>query len=228
MAATSDRPRSSPRSGFDRRTPFRHARRRSRRDREPRSLRQRVAVRSAATAHAAATPTAAPALPTAAPSATTATPTGAALVGPLVAVLEEAFALWHEVAVGPPGAIAADDRFGQRAPSAEGGRDRADRLLRAAQACLGAFGGPAASPLAHQPAAAGENIAAATVIDPGLTARETEVLRLLADGRSDRQIADALYVSLRTVTSHVSSILAKLEVSSRTGAVARALRGGLV
>ncbi|HEX3301977.1 MAG TPA: LuxR C-terminal-related transcriptional regulator [Thermomicrobiales bacterium] len=48
-----------------------------------------------------------------------------------------------------------------------------------------------------------------------LTAREREVLRLLADGRADREIGEVLFISHRTVNAHVASILAKLGVSSR-------------
>ncbi|MGD2048145.1 MAG: LuxR C-terminal-related transcriptional regulator [Chloroflexota bacterium] len=55
-----------------------------------------------------------------------------------------------------------------------------------------------------------------------LTVREAEVLRLLADGASNQAIADELVVSLPTVKTHVSRILAKLEVRSRNQAVARA------
>jgi non-specific serine/threonine protein kinase len=58
----------------------------------------------------------------------------------------------------------------------------------------------------------------------GLTRRERDVLRLLADGRTDKEIADALFISPRTASSHVSAILAKLGVETRTAAVALALR----
>ncbi len=54
-----------------------------------------------------------------------------------------------------------------------------------------------------------------------LTARERDILRLLADGLSDRDIATALTISRRTVESHVSSILRKLEVGNRTEAARR-------
>jgi non-specific serine/threonine protein kinase len=63
--------------------------------------------------------------------------------------------------------------------------------------------------------------------DHGLTRRELEVLRLMATGMGNQEIADALFVSHRTVTSHVSNILGKLGVSSRTAVVAWALRHGL-
>jgi DNA-binding NarL/FixJ family response regulator/tetratricopeptide (TPR) repeat protein len=59
-----------------------------------------------------------------------------------------------------------------------------------------------------------------------LTPRETEVLGLLADGCSNAQIADHLYISIRTAEDHVSSILTKLGVSNRTQAAAHAHRGG--
>lgn len=52
----------------------------------------------------------------------------------------------------------------------------------------------------------------------GLTARQREVLALLAEGLTDAQIADRLFVSTRTVNHHVASILAKLEVTSRAEA----------
>ncbi|MFD8326873.1 helix-turn-helix transcriptional regulator [Streptomyces lydicus] len=60
----------------------------------------------------------------------------------------------------------------------------------------------------------------------GLTPRERDVLRLVAEGRSNRQIADALFISPKTASVHVSNILAKLGVSGRgeAGAVAHRLR----
>ena len=62
----------------------------------------------------------------------------------------------------------------------------------------------------------------------GLTRRERDVLRLLANGRSDREIAEALFVTRRTASKHVSAILAKLGVQSRTEAVAAAHRDLLI
>jgi non-specific serine/threonine protein kinase len=60
-----------------------------------------------------------------------------------------------------------------------------------------------------------------------LTAREHEVLHLLVEGKSDREIAAALFVSRRTAASHVASILRKLGVPSRAAAAAYAVRHGL-
>ncbi|MBA3450303.1 MAG: response regulator transcription factor, partial [Chloroflexia bacterium] len=70
-----------------------------------------------------------------------------------------------------------------------------------------------------------------TMVPPGpriLTRREMEVLRLVATGETDRGIADTLYVSRRTISSHVSNILAKLDVPSRRAAVVTAARIGLL
>ncbi len=52
-------------------------------------------------------------------------------------------------------------------------------------------------------------------------------MRLLAEGLSDREIANTLSISPRTVGGHVSNLLAKLEVDSRTAAAAYAIRHGL-
>jgi DNA-binding CsgD family transcriptional regulator len=61
----------------------------------------------------------------------------------------------------------------------------------------------------------------------GLSARETEVLRLVAAGRTNREIAEELFISPKTASVHVSNILAKLGVSGRVEAAAVAHRVGL-
>nr|WP_190173283.1 helix-turn-helix transcriptional regulator [Streptomyces mirabilis] len=63
---------------------------------------------------------------------------------------------------------------------------------------------------------------------PALTARESDVLRLLARGRTNRQIGEELFITGKTASVHVSNILAKLGASGRTEAVAIAYREGLV
>ena len=62
----------------------------------------------------------------------------------------------------------------------------------------------------------------------GLSARELEVLRLFAAGRSNQQIAGELVISLSTVAKHVTSILTKTESANRTEAAAYAHRHRLV
>jgi DNA-binding CsgD family transcriptional regulator len=62
----------------------------------------------------------------------------------------------------------------------------------------------------------------------GLTEREVEVLRLVAAGKTDRQIAEELIISVRTVTTHVSNILNKTGAVNRTEAATYATRRGLV
>jgi len=61
-----------------------------------------------------------------------------------------------------------------------------------------------------------------------LTEREREVLNLVVQGNSNQQIADALVISLATVKAHISSILSKLQVSSRAEATAYAIKHKLV
>jgi len=61
-----------------------------------------------------------------------------------------------------------------------------------------------------------------------LSPREVEVLRLVADGLSNKEIARQLCISLRTVKYHTTSIYTKLNVGSRTQAIARARELGLL
>jgi DNA-binding CsgD family transcriptional regulator len=61
-----------------------------------------------------------------------------------------------------------------------------------------------------------------------LSARELDVLQLIADGLSNQQIADRLFVSLNTVKTHVSNLFLKMEVARRTQAIEMAKRLGLI
>jgi NarL family two-component system response regulator YdfI len=69
---------------------------------------------------------------------------------------------------------------------------------------------------------------AAEVATTPLTPRELEVLRMMADGAANKEIAWKLGISEHTVKFHVASILGKLDAGSRTEAVTRGLRSGLI
>ncbi|MDR6977513.1 DNA-binding CsgD family transcriptional regulator/tetratricopeptide (TPR) repeat protein [Streptomyces sp. 3330] len=119
-------------------------------------------------------------------------------------------------------------------------RDRAAELLRLVHAVATHLG---ARPLAEAVARLGrrarlplapaaiEPDTAAGPADPlatlGLTSRERDVLRLVSDGRTNRQIAEVLFISPKTASVHVSNILSKLDVSGRGEAAAVAHRLGL-
>ena len=75
-------------------------------------------------------------------------------------------------------------------------------------------------PVAEEPIATRDTL--------GLTDRQLDVLRLLAEGRSNPAIAEALFISERTVTTHLTRIYDRLDVATRTEAVARATQLGLV
>ena len=64
--------------------------------------------------------------------------------------------------------------------------------------------------------------------DYGLSNREMEVLQLLSEGKTNKEVAKALWISEQTVKTHVAHIFDKLGTSDRTETVARALRSGLV
>jgi DNA-binding NarL/FixJ family response regulator len=68
----------------------------------------------------------------------------------------------------------------------------------------------------------------ASITDYGLTVREKEVLQLLVDGLSKRSISEKLFVSFHTVDTHLRNIYAKLQVNSRSGAIAKVLKEHLL
>ena len=129
----------------------------------------------------------------------------------------------------------------RQAEAALGRRDRAEaeHALHAAHATAASLGARAlraeiealarrariALPAATEEPAAGDPPPAGA--DLGLTARELEVLQHLASGATNRQIADALYISVRTAGVHVSHILGKLNAANRGEAAAIAHRLGL-
>jgi NarL family two-component system response regulator LiaR len=67
-----------------------------------------------------------------------------------------------------------------------------------------------------------------TTFKPALTEREQEVIQLVAEGKSNREIATALTISDKTVKAHISNILGKLELSDRTQMAIYAFKNGLV
>jgi NarL family two-component system response regulator LiaR len=87
-------------------------------------------------------------------------------------------------------------------------------------------GQPSLSPEATQVLIQRVNAPAAPTFD--LTEREHEILALMVDGKSNQDIAESLVVSLSTVKFHVSNILTKLGVTSRTEAVIHAMKNKLV
>lgn len=115
-------------------------------------------------------------------------------------------------------------------------RDRHERWLAAARGAVDPEAGDAAwaegrdLPLDDAVAYALEPATAVAMngpVDP-LTAREREVLQLIAQGRSNREIAQALFVTEHTVKYHVTSLFNRLDVTSRAEAVARAAAMGLL
>jgi DNA-binding NarL/FixJ family response regulator len=108
-------------------------------------------------------------------------------------------------------------------------RDRAVALLDEALACTQALGMCA---LEERITARLDALAARPPATPDypadLSSREVEVLRLLALGKSNRDIAAILCISLNTVATHVRNILSKTEAANRTEAAAYALRHGLL
>jgi DNA-binding NarL/FixJ family response regulator len=156
--------------------------------------------------------------------ATAATATGALQLArgdPPAAVerLRHACALWRELRL-PYEAARARVLHG-RALRAEGNEEDAGLELGAA---VSAFERLGATPDARAAAALLSRTAA---LPRGLTPREAEVLRLVAAGKSNRDIAAALVISEHTVARHLQNMFAKLEVSSRSAATAFAFEHGL-
>lgn len=148
---------------------------------------------------------------------------------PSRALFVEAVEAWETV--GHPYDAAAARLCLAEAALAEGDRDAARGLAEASLAVARDLG---AAPLA---AAAEEflvryRLGSRSVEEPGkagsLTGREREVLALLAEGRTNEQIATELFMSPKTASVHVSRIIAKLGASNRTEAAAVARRAGLV
>jgi DNA-binding CsgD family transcriptional regulator/tetratricopeptide (TPR) repeat protein len=126
-------------------------------------------------------------------------------------------------------------RLAEALLAATADREQAEEAIREAHATAARLGaGPLQTELEQlarrgridlAPEAAPAGPASAGADDQlGLTPRELEVLRLVADGRSNRQIAEELFISVKTASVHVSNILAKLGVRTRVEAAAVAHR----
>ena len=129
--------------------------------------------------------------------------------------LRRAWKLWEELDC-PFEAAEARQMLG-RACLALGDEDGAELAIGGAQAVFERLGAKRTAELRGASAQPG-----------GLTAREIEVLRLVAAGNSNKQIAEELYLSVKTVARHLENIYFKLGVSSRTAATALAYRDGLL
>lgn len=116
-----------------------------------------------------------------------------------------------------------------RALALLGDADSARRELDAACAAFTSLGaGPALAEAARAFGADGMPAGQSAGLPGGLTAREAEVLQLVATGRSNAQIAAQLVLSEKTVARHLSNIFGKLGVGSRTAAAAYAFEHGLL
>ena len=71
-------------------------------------------------------------------------------------------------------------------------------------------------------------VSEAAIAKLGITPRELEVLQLMAQGHSNQQIAEQLFVSLNTVKTHISNVLSKLNAARRTQAIQKAKTLGLI
>src|SRR5205823_4449585 len=140
---------------------------------------------------------------------------------PLAALepLHRACSVWQELKV--PYEAARARALRGRALIASGETDAGEQELRVARAALERLGASAAS--AGIPADAALSVS----FPAGLTTREAEVLRLVASGKTNRDIAVELVLSVHTVSRHVQNIFAKLDVSTRAAATAYAFEHGL-
>ncbi|MBW3557431.1 MAG: response regulator transcription factor [Actinobacteria bacterium] len=99
----------------------------------------------------------------------------------------------------------------------------AEAVRLAASGDVAVSGGLAAA-LLHQAASLPDE----PEVSPAVTAREVEVLQLIAEGASPPEVAEKLFISVSTVKNHLSSIYEKLDARDRTQAVVKALRMGVI
>jgi DNA-binding CsgD family transcriptional regulator len=140
---------------------------------------------------------------------------GARLLGVAAALRER---------IGSPVPPPRQDRYDRTAVAIRNGLSDAEFQLAEADGRSWAL--DAAIAYALEPLDAAEPAPAAEAFDM-LTRREIEVLRLVVDGRSNQEIADALVISPHTAIRHVANIMNKISVDSRTAAAAWAIRQGV-
>src|SRR5262249_2790450 len=140
-----------------------------------------------------------------------------------LAPLKEALTIWHEL--GAPYEAARVRVLLGRACRALGDSDGARMEWDAANRVFRACG--AAPALAEVEALTDERATTAGSQAGALTSREVDVIRLIARGKTNREIARALDISEKTVARHVSNIFAKLDLSTRSAATAYAFTHGL-
>ncbi len=134
-------------------------------------------------------------------------------------VLRVACGLWSELAA--PYDVARTRLLLARAYRGLGDEDAAELELDAAEDTFAQLG-------AALDAAAVSRLRSRPALPDGLTPRQAEVLVLIAEGRSNREVAEALVLSEKTVERHLSNIFVKLGLTSRTAATAYAFEHGLV
>jgi DNA-binding NarL/FixJ family response regulator len=100
--------------------------------------------------------------------------------------------------------------------------------MQASLECLTQLGADVEARLTRARMGASADISRHSTPVPEISPREREVLRCLAEGLTNRQIADRLFVSEHTIHRHITSILRKLDLPSRTAAAAHAVRAGLL
>jgi DNA-binding NarL/FixJ family response regulator len=104
-------------------------------------------------------------------------------------------------------------------------RERANKLLEEGIEITNTIG---MSPLQEKASAMIDTIKSGPVLPDGLTTREVEVLRLVAAGKTNQEIADELFIAERTAANHVSNIFEKIGCGNRVEATVYAHRHGLV
>ena len=100
-----------------------------------------------------------------------------------------------------------------------------DDVVEAVHLAASGDGGPSPAPTVGQPQ---DPVGAALDPRPPVSAREVEVLQLIAEGASPPEVAERLFISVKTVKNHLSSIYEKLDARDRTQAVLKGVRLGII